>query len=264
VPENAIANKEKTVDALLTGAKRDHLPLAHSFLQRKTRGGKRSPGVLSEFVRTGAERPLAQYMLVHAVASGNDFGVARDSKVWARAMGLDFTLPASRTAVSKNWAWLERHKLIRRERRGRLSKVILLRDDGSGRTYKHPRKVGEPYLRLPYVYWREGWDTRLDLPSVAILLIALSLGDGFILPHRQVSQWYGISSSTLSNGVAGLERHGLLEVRRHKKEAPLAPEGYTWENAYTLQPPFGPKGAPSSAAKRRQQKTPSGRKRASR
>jgi hypothetical protein len=254
VTENVTATKETTVEALLAAAKRDHLPLAHSFLQTKTRAGNAQPGVLSAFVRNGAERPLAQYLLLHAVASGTDFGVARDSRVWARALGLDFKLSASRTAISKNWAWLERHQLIRRERRGRLGKVILLRDDGSGRSYKHPVKLGEPYLQLPFSYWHEGWDTKLDLPSVALLLIGLSLRDGFILPHSQVNDWYGVSSSTLTKGVHGLRRHGLLDVRRNRKEAPLAPEGYTWEHSYTLQPPFGPKGAKSAAAKRRAQK----------
>jgi hypothetical protein len=249
-----IATREETVAALLDAAKRDHLPLAHAFLQTKTRAGNARPGVLSAFVRSGAERPLAQYLLLHAVASGTDFGVARDSRIWARALGLDFKLTASRTAISKNWAWLERHQLIRRERRGRLGKVILLRDDGSGRKYKHPAKLGEPYLQLPFSYWRDGWDAKLDLPSVALLLIALSLRDGFILPHRQVNEWYGISSSTLTKGVNGLRGHGLLDVRRNKKDAPLAPEGYTWEYSYTLKPPFGPKGVKRPVAKRRGQK----------
>lgn len=251
MPKQITATQEKTVAALLDAAKRDHLPLSVSFLQTKTRAGRPRPSVLAAFVRTGAERPLAQYLLAHAAASGTDFGVARDSRIWARALGLDFRLSASRTTVSKNWAWLERHRLIRRERRGRLSKVILLRDDGSGRAYKHPHKLGEAYLQLPHTYWREGWDVRLDLASVAVLLIALSLGDGFILPHARVRDWYGLSSSTLTKGIRGLRSHGLLDVRRDRKEAPLAPEGYTWEHHYTLQPPFGPKGTRSAAAARR-------------
>jgi hypothetical protein len=251
VTESNIATKQSTVAALLDAAKRDHLPLAHSFLQTKTRSGSPRPSVLSLFVGASAERSLAQYLLFHAAASGTDFGVARDSRIWARALGLDHTLTTSRTAVSKNWGWLARHHLVRRERRGRLSKVVLLRDDGSGRAYKHPRKLNELYLRLPFSYWSDEWDTKLDLPSIAILLIALSLGDGFILPHSQIKNWYGLSSSTLTNGIGGLRRHGLLDVRRDKKEAPLAPEGFTWEYSYTLKSPFGPKGARSSAASRR-------------
>jgi hypothetical protein len=252
VTENSATAKENTVAALLDSARRDHLPLSHSFLQTKTRAGNPRPSVVAAFVRTGAERPMAQYLLFHAAASGTDYGVARDSRVWARALGLDHALAASRIAVSKNWAWLERQNLIRRERRGRLSKVILLRDDGSGRAYKHPAKLRQPYLQLPYAFWREGWDAKLDLSSITFLLIALSLGDGFILPHSQVKSWYGISPSTLTKGITGLRRHNLLDVRRDQKDAPLAPEGYTWEHSYTLKPPFGPKGLTSTAVTRRQ------------
>lgn len=75
-----------------------------------------------------------------------------------------------------------------------------------------------------------------------MLLIALSLNDGFVLPGEYVQAWYGISSSTLTKGLGGLRRHGLLDVRRNQKAAPLAPEGHTWEYTYTLHAPFGPKG----------------------
>lgn len=259
--QQVIATKETTVAALLDAAGREHLPLSNAFLQTKARSGQARPGVAAAFVHSGAVRPLMQYLLVHAVASGTDFGVARDSRIWARALGLDHSVSASRTAVSKNWGWLERHKLIRRERRGRLSKIVLLRDDGSGKAYKHPVKLRQGFFQLPFAFWREGWDAQLDLPSAVLLLIALSLGDGFILPHSQVQAWYGISSSTLTKGVAGLRGHGLLEVRRDRKEAPLAPEGYTWEYSYTLKSPFGPKGTKSAAAMRRLGERPGRRSR---
>ena len=38
----------------------------------------------------------------------------------------------------------------------------------------------------------------------------------------------------------------LLEVQMKRIVAPLAPEGYTYENRYTLKPPFGPRGQISS------------------
>jgi len=45
-----------------------------------------------------------------------------------------------------------------------------------------------------------------------------------------------------SRGLKGLIRHGLLDVRKHYKTAPLSPVGYTADHLYTLQQPFGPKG----------------------
>lgn len=149
---------------------------------------------------------------------------------------------SARSAISKNWAWLERAGLITRSRRGRLSEITLLRDDGSGAPYAHPAERREPYFKLPYDFWLNDWHRHLDLASTAVLLIALSLRDGFVLPGERVQAWYGISSSTLTKGFGGLRRHGLLDVRRDQKAAPLAPEGHTWEYSYTLKAPFGPKG----------------------
>ena len=47
-----------------------------------------------------------------------------------------------------------------------------------------------------------------------MLLIGLSLNDGFVLPGDQVKKWYGISSSTLTKGLGGLRKSGLLAVKR--------------------------------------------------
>jgi len=38
-----------------------------------------------------------------------------------------------------------------------------------------------------------------------------------------------------------LREKNLISVAKEYKEAPLAPEGYTAVNFYTLLPPFGPK-----------------------
>jgi hypothetical protein len=112
----------------------------------------------------------------------------------------------------------------------------------ASRTTSTPPRRGESYLKLPYDFWLAEWHRRLDLPSVAVLLIGLSLNDGFVLPGEHVRSWYGVSPSTLTKGLTGLRRQGLIDVRRDQKAAPLAPEGHTWEYTYTLKPPFGPKG----------------------
>jgi len=99
-----------------------------------------------------------------------------------------------------------------------------------------------PYLRLPYVFWRDQWNRELGLAGIALLLIALTLPDGFYLPGDQVRAWYGISPSTLTKGLGVLRRQQLLDVRRNPRTAALTPEGITYEYTYTLKPPFGPTG----------------------
>ncbi len=237
------ASTDETIAKLLELSGRDHLPLARAFVQRRDARGKPVPGPLAKIMTAGHDRGLHQYLLLHAAASAAPWSVARDSRIWARALALDPGQVSARSAISKNWAWLERAQLISRARRGRLSEVTLLRDDGSGDSYdRHPHGRNERYFKLPYAFWTEGWYRKLDLSSIGILLIGLSLNDGFVLPGDQVQTWYGISSTTLTKGLAGLRRQGLLDVRRDHKIAPLAPEGYTWEHTYTLKPPFGPRG----------------------
>ena len=41
-------------------------------------------------------------------------------------------------------------------------------------------------------------------------------------------------------GLEGLIGHGLLDVRKHYKAAPLSPVGYAADHLYTLQRAFGP------------------------
>ena len=51
-------------------------------------------------------------------------------------------------------------------------------------------------------------------------------------------KYYGISADTLSRGYRGLRHTGVLSVQRRPVKAPLAPEGFSYENQYTLKPPF--------------------------
>jgi hypothetical protein len=238
------ATSQETIKALLDMSRRKHLPLARSFVQGRSDDDKPQPGPLSWFVSAHHERAIQQYLLVHAAVSSGQGGwsVARDSRVWARALGLPSASESARAAVSKTWAWLERRQLIERGRRGRLSEITLLRDDGSGEPYAHPVSLKEPYLRLPYEFWRDEWHLTLGVPGIAVLLIALSLKDGFYLPQEHVSAWYGLSPSTLSKGITTLRRAGLLDSRRNPKTSPLSPLGLTYEYTYTLKPPFGPRG----------------------
>ena len=111
-------------------------------------------------------------------------------------------------------------------------------EDGSGRPYRHPGPEGD-YFKLPYAYWEGLYPGRLSLPAKALLLIALSLGPDFWLPHERGARWYGLSRDTVSRGLATLLRLGLLEVRHERKKAPLSPQGFTEERRYALRPPFG-------------------------
>lgn len=75
------------------------------------------------------------------------------------------------------------------------------------------------------------------MAELAVLLIALMNADDFALPAERVPTYYGVSADTFERGTRELRKRGLLQWRRTRKTEPLAPEGYTMENRYTLQPP---------------------------
>jgi len=243
-----IASQDETLRAILDESGRpDKVPLRDGFVQGGERG-KPHPGPLAEIVSRGRSRALDQYLLAVAWASAAPWDVRKDSRIWARALGMS-SEASGRSAVSRNWTFLANLKLIEVERSQRLARVTLLREDGSGRPYRaHPAGDRSPrYLTLPFAYWTEGYSTSLSLPAKAILLIARHLTDGFTLPAERAHDWYGISETTARAGLRELREKDLLSARKQQRKAPLAPNGYTTVNYYTLRKPFGPK----SAEKRR-------------
>ena len=97
--------------------------------------------------------------------------------------------------------------------------VTLLREDGSGAPYWHPGvapteedKPEGDYFTLPYAYWDLGLPDRIDLPTKAVLLIALSRPDDFILPLQHAAKWYGISPDSIRAGLRLLQTLGFLKV----------------------------------------------------
>lgn len=238
----------ETVDAMVADAKRTDVPIRLEFARSTSTESAPGPGPLADFVRSGDGRGLVLWMLALTKASGDDFTVTLAATVWARAMG--FALPetkSARTAISKAWMRLERRRLISRERSGRLTRVALLREDGSGRPYEQtPGAARERYLKVPHAFWLQGpvpgrrWYEALALPEIAMLIIARTMGNRFRLPLESVPDWYGISADSALRGLHGLKDHGLLSIEKNYKKAPLAPQGYTAENLYTLKEPFGP------------------------
>lgn len=237
-------SRQDTIDAILEASDRPTatVPIRHSFVQRRDEQRKPIPGPLAALVGRGRDSTVEQYLLLRAWASGGNFDVKRDARVWARALALSSD-EAGRRTVGRNWKILRELKLVTTERSGREIRVTVLRDDGSGEPYRHPGEAPrESYAQLDYRYWRDGHHLRLSVPGKAALLIALTLGDWFALPTRRGPNWYGLSRSTLERGFADARKHGVLEAQKHLKLAPLAPDGYTLENYYRLLPPFGPSG----------------------
>lgn len=248
------ATTHDTVNAIALSTQREAFPLRQTFIQQKLDGAS-AAGPLASFVSAGDRTALLLYFLALTKASKEPWDVALHSAVWARALGLpEPTGHTARGRVSKAWTRLVERKLVTRSRRNRIAKFTLLLEDGSGDPYTRPRGKSVRFINVPRALWTAGppsgssrWFEDLSLPELSFLIIALSNLDSFALPVERGPDYYGISADTLSRGYRGLRDMGLLEVHRKRVVAPLAPEGYTYENRYTLQPPFGPRGQISTA-----------------
>lgn len=247
-----VATVAETRTAILVRAKRTFTPLRRTFVQtpRSLADNKQDlRGPLAWFVTTKNHRALQAYLLALGATSNGDgpegWSTTHPIKVWARAFGTtEAAEPASASnAVTKIFAKLEERGLIMRGRRGRERKirVTLLHEDGSGHAYTRPdgKTLPDRFLKLPNIYWTDGWCDKLALPALGMLLVALSEKHGFELPAEKVPAWYGWSADTAERGLAELESHGLLGKGRYRRSEPLSPTGYSIVNKYYLQPPFG-------------------------
>ena len=235
-----MANAQReAIQALLERSGRTFVPVRRELLQ--TREGRKTGGPTSQLGKR--ETALDLYLLLHALASREPWDAALSARVWARLAGAPENASGT-TLVSRQWSWLEDQKLVRTSRTGRTRRVVLLREDGSGRPYTHPGAATADtpaegdYFRFPHAYWRSGWDARLSLAGKLVLLIACSLRDPFILPVEHAAQWYGVSANRVHRGLSELRTVGLLQMRVTSRPAPLTDRGVTFERHYTLRAPM--------------------------
>lgn len=230
---------------MLVSSKRvgEAVPLRSSFVQQGPRGNRRA-GPLSQFVTARDEIALDLFLLALTAGSAPPHDVVRPTEVWLRALGRSPT-KSSISVVSRAWTRLEGRKLVRRGRQGRLLRIELCCEDGSGDPYTYPTgSSSELYFKLPFAYWTEGLNNSLSLSEKAMLLIALSLPPGFSLPYDRVPDWYGVSADTAQRGFGGLVGKGVLTMETGYKAAPLTARGWTEERRYTLAVPLRPQEKP--------------------
>ena len=234
--EKTTVTAEDTVAAMLKKSKRRRLGLRRMFVQSGPQG-RPVPGPLASFVRGHDELGLDLCLLMRAVASAPPYQANYDAAVWARALNLRG--PSATATISRAWKRLEDARLIERGRVGRKARITALQEDGSGAPYAAPTGATEdPYFQVPVAYWLDGWYMKLGLAAKAMLLIALSLRDGFVLPTDRASKWYGISADTAEKGLHELRDAALLTYIPTQRPAPLVGVGFVQVRHYYLRPPF--------------------------
>jgi len=242
-PDDEPATPESTRDFLLGDQIRPGPPIRSAFLQEYA--GEQAPGPLHLFVRERRLFALQMYLLLHCIARKEPWDTALPATTWAGALDK----VGAEGSVSRSWAWLKDHDLVRIEHRKRLVKAYLLCEDGSGEEYTRSRD----YFIFPLAYFRDGWHTRLSLPATAVLLIALRKSRNKKQPWFQLrtepqSAWYGISPDTLQRGLDELRDVGLLHIHQRRVRDYKARFGSTPVNEYLLLDAFAtPIGEPRDA-----------------
>jgi hypothetical protein len=248
--------QRETVEDLLAQSARGIVQIRKSFVQQG-RGKDTRPGPLASFVTAHDTRALDAYLFVHALASAEPWNCDYPAVTWVRVLGLgnNATPTSARGAVSKVMRRLEDRNLVKRGRSGRRASVTLLREDGSGEPYEHPyRAGGDRWLQLPYAYWLEGHFLTLSLPAKAMLLVALSLPDGFYLPSERADDWYGISPDSADRGLRELRTAALLDTDRKWVKNQRSDTGWTEHWTYTLIGSFSSTARRDAAAARSKRK----------
>lgn len=225
---------------MLEGTKRSIVPIRREFIQ-KPRGTSGSRGsILSQLARD--ESALDAYLLLHALASSSEpYSAEYPAPTWTQLARLDeaATFDAARSRWSKVVSKLVALNVIERKRKGNTMDYRLLHESGSGEPYTRPKGTADGHwLRLPHSYWLDDYDAALTQPEKLMLLIALDLGDGFVLPFNQSAAWYGVSEATARRGLRGLEERGLLSKTSSRVVSPRSPTGWMEEFRYTREGAF--------------------------
>ncbi|WP_052425217.1 hypothetical protein [Streptomyces fulvoviolaceus] len=213
-------SQDDTIRMLLNESKRSGraVPIRRAFVQDAAPGPRlvTQPGPLRHLLRS-PER-LELFLLVHCVASRDNWGVTRRSETWGRAAGISFATDGTASAaVSRHLAKLKKLKLITTAPDGRMTRITKLLEDGSGDPYTLPSGNEEGsrkdiYFKVPFAYWEQDYYKSLTMPAKAMLFIFMSQRSRSFVLHKekQFASWYGISPATVGRGITELKAKGLL------------------------------------------------------
>ena len=232
--------REVLLADMLAQTARHGVPIRRRLLQTDADGpdGTRA-APLSSMLRARDTATLDAYLLIHAMASSSKpYRAAYFSSSWVRLMR--FEQGAEAAAASSRWSKavtrLVDLKLIYRHRAGNVMEYFLLDEAGTGEPYDRPTKLAHGrWFSLPYQYWLEGWDERLQGAEKVMLLIALDQPDGFAIAYERFPAWYGISASTAKRGLTGLVARGILSMHTDFHVSGRSPTGWVEVRSYTTQ-----------------------------
>jgi hypothetical protein len=244
-----VTGMETRAHLLTTRAVRPSVPIRKTFVQ-KHKGANPRHGPLRDFVATGDLRGLRAYLIALGATSAENtdgWTTTHESIVWARLFDADkYANPQSaRTAAWRTLLRLQDRGLItcKRVPGSKKISVTLLCEDGSGSPYTRPdgKLPEDRFINLPRRLWTKGYDEKLKMPGLAMLLTIAREKPWSSFPADRADEWYGWSADTTLRGLKELVDLGLVERRENYRKTPLSPTGYTLSYQYRLVPWMRPK-----------------------
>lgn len=239
-----LATSADTRDDMTRLAGRGYSQYRHILVQLPDRDKPRR-STLGKMLSARRHRELLLYMLVLTCwpwLEDNKEPLASD--VWIRALTAKGGLTWSSSTLSRAWTHLEELGLIRRKREDKLVRVIPRRED-AGEEYTAPGGRDDrwnAYFTIPDSFWKRETFAKLSFPGLVMLLVIAKetqYQKECWLTYELLKDWYGVTAGSAQNGVADLDRLGLLHRRVEPIKASLSKTGGTTRTWYSLTGDYG-------------------------
>lgn len=235
-PEVGGSQESKAAAAALAAdqPRRTGIPVRKVFVRMDLVGIQPPMSRLYRGGRSGAVA-VRLYLALIWKSSGGDFDSNVPARAWATLLDLEDPDGRGQRRITRALAALEELKLVTITRDpGKVPKVILLDEGGSGHPYRLPLPNVETredvYFRVSVKLWELGYIQTMSGPALVVLLILLA--EQADRPHKTVwfsgnifDERYWISHKTRTEGVKELVQLGLLTVGRQPvatKAGPMA------------------------------------------
>lgn len=233
-PFSAFADEEPDEGAAMRAellSKRGYFPLRKEFVQRRRQAepDANRHSVLHELVQARQPRALMALLLAHAIAPTLQTDPFLPLATWARMLSTP-TRPCSSTQASAALNVLHDRELLVRTDRGRQVQLTLLTEDGTKQPWERAGlgDVGPGFFIVPHTLFSDGLFDNLNLPGLAMLLLALHETNQkpvFNVAVDKLPRWYGLSERTGERGYRELIAAGIMKVHVQKVRDGRSPTG---------------------------------------
>lgn len=224
MPAASQASRSAASEIYASSGRRVDAPVRRRFV-RSDNASRPSPMISIYRGGRGGDVAIRLYVALIWRSARPPFDSTESAAAWATLLDLDDPTGNGARRVRAALKKLSAAKLIRVEADpGRVSRIVLLREDGSGKPYQLPstaftaargsRRDVHRYFKVPTNLWLDGQFQSLSGPALVMLMIFLAEqgaeGKEVWFSVSVFQERYGVSPATRSAGTKELRARGLL------------------------------------------------------